>query len=301
MDIDQARTFTTVMETRNFVRAAEQLNVTQSTVSARIKALEDRLGCRLFSRSKAGVFLTAEGERFARHAGNFVRIWGQARQEVSLPEKFIARINIGAQISHWDSVMVNWMAWLRQTHPDLAIRAEVGSNDSLMRQMVDGLLHVIVVYTPQISHGLNIEPLFDEQIILVSSERPDTRRKTDNVGWRERYVYVDWGMEYRTEHALAWPDLGTPPLYFGVGAVALDYILHYGGVGYFPARLVRQHLADKTLFRIAGAPTFTRPVYMVSTDALAEPPFDDILIGLRRIAIDTQLKDGAQLKSAPAD
>lgn len=295
MDAEQARTFISVMETRNFVRAAELLNVTQSTVSARIKALENRLGCRLFNRSKAGVFLTAEGARFARHAANFVRLWGQARQEVGLPEHFTARINIGAQISHWDNVVVNWVAWLRRSRPELAIRVEVGSNDSLMRQVLDGMLDVAIVYTPQSGPGLSVEPLFEERIILVCSEPAVSRGNGENNHWRNRYVYVDWGSAYRTEHALAWPDLETPPLYFGVGTVALDFILRYGGAGYFPTRQVRQHLAERKLFRVSGTPTFTRPVYMVTTDIFAEPPFDDLLTELQRIAIYSQSEDRAQL------
>ena len=297
MDIEHARTFIAVMETRSFVQAAERLYVTQSTVSARIKALEDRLGCRLFSRSKAGVFLTQAGEHFSRHAAAFVRIWGQARQEVGLPDSYVARINIGAQISHWDEVMVDWMGWLRETHPELAVRAEVASGEALMRQMVDGLLDFAVVYTPQLNPGLRTEKLFDEQIILVSTDRP--RRGADNVDatapWSENYIFVDWGPEYRTEHALTWPDLDTPAIHFGMGTVALEFIMRYGGAGYFPIRMVRAHLKAKRLFRVPKAPSFRRPVHLVTTDAFAEPPFSELLDGLRLIAVNSQLRDTADL------
>ncbi len=44
MHMDQIKTFLKVAATRNFNRAAANLNVTQSTVSARIRTLEDRLG-----------------------------------------------------------------------------------------------------------------------------------------------------------------------------------------------------------------------------------------------------------------
>lgn len=298
MDIEHARTFIAVMETRSFVQTADRLNVTQSTVSARIKALEDRLGCRLFNRSKAGVFLTPAGDHFSRHAAAFVRIWGQARQEVGLPDSFVARINIGAQISHWDDVMVDWMCWLRETHPELAVRAEIGSNESLMRQMVDGLLDFAVIYTPQVSPGLRTEKLFDEQITLVSTQRPSRHGKNTAEAWTDNYVFVDWGSEYRTEHALSWPDLATPGIHFGIGTVALAFIIRNGGSGYFPLRMVRHHLKDKRLFRIAGAPSFQRPVHLVTTDAFAEPPFSELLDGLRLIAINSQLEDHTAAKGA---
>lgn len=291
MDVEHARTFIAVMETRSFVHAAEQLYVTQSTVSARVKALEERLGCRLFNRSKAGVSLTSEGVQFSRHAMTFVRIWAQAQQEVGLPPHITTRISIGAQISHWDDIMVNWMCWLRQEHPDLAVRAEIASNDQLMRQLVDGVLDLAVLYTPQAGSGLRVEKLFDEEIVLVSTKRPDRRSDSIDTGWQDHYVFVDWGPEYRTEHALAWPDLATPAVHFNVGAIALEFILRNGGAGYFPVRMVRKYMKENTIFRIRPAPSFQRPTYLVMTPDRLDAPVEKILNGLRWIAVSAQVDD----------
>ena len=280
MDVEHARTFIAIMETASFVRAAERLFVTQSTVSARIKALEDRLGCRLFDRSKAGVFLTPAGRQFSRHAMTIVRIWGQARQELSLPEAYSARLNIGAQISHWDDLMVSWVCWIRDHHPDLAVRAEIGSNESLMRQMADGLLDFAVIYTPQVIPGLTIEKLFDENIVLVATQR----RSPAAAGWQKDYVFVDWGGEYRAEHALAWPDMDTPAVHFSVGTVALEFILRQGGAGYFPHRMVRDLIAERRLFAVPGAAAFRRSVYLMKAATALEPHLEDVLGGLRAIA-----------------
>ena len=79
MDMDQVRTFLEVVEAGSFVRAAESLNVTQSTVSARIKELEVRLGQPLFIRRKSGVALTTAGKRFQPHAATMMHVLQQAR------------------------------------------------------------------------------------------------------------------------------------------------------------------------------------------------------------------------------
>ena len=68
MDTEQVRTFLAVVAHGSFLEAAVRLHVTQSTVSARIQALETRLGARLFVRNRAGASLTPEGRRFVRHA-----------------------------------------------------------------------------------------------------------------------------------------------------------------------------------------------------------------------------------------
>lgn len=291
MDVEQARTFIAVMETRSFADAAKRLFVTQSTVSARIKALEERLGCRLFNRGKTGATLTPAGVQFSRHAMTFIRTWGQARQEVALPKSYTARINIGAQISHWDDLMVNWMCWLRQAHPQLAVRAEIGSNESLMREMIDGLLDFAVLYAPRMGPGLRVEKLFDEEIVLVASRRYPRSPPGGPPAWEDDYVFVDWGPEYRNEHTLAWPDLATPAVHFGIGNVALEYILRTGGTAYLTLRMVRRHLKERHLFRVPGAPVFQRPVYLVMAAESVEPPLKEVLDGLRWIAVSMQLGD----------
>ena len=67
MDITLARAFLAIADTGSFVHAAEPLHVTQSTISSRMKALEDLLGRSLLERSKAGARLTpAAADRWRR-------------------------------------------------------------------------------------------------------------------------------------------------------------------------------------------------------------------------------------------
>ncbi|MGZ8409977.1 MAG: LysR family transcriptional regulator, partial [Hyphomicrobium sp.] len=87
MDINLARTFLMVAETGSFIDAAHRLNITQSTVSARIKGLEDLLGRPVFERSKSGADMTAAGEQFHKHALALVRVWQRAQLEVSLSDQ----------------------------------------------------------------------------------------------------------------------------------------------------------------------------------------------------------------------
>src|SRR3546814_20516530 len=73
MDTELARTFLAVATAGSFVAAAERLHVTQSTVSTRIRTLEQSLGCPLFVRHKAGAAMTDAGRRFQKHAIMLVR------------------------------------------------------------------------------------------------------------------------------------------------------------------------------------------------------------------------------------
>ena len=74
MKIDHIRTFLEIATCGNFKRAAGNLNVTQSTVSARVKAMEEQFGRPLFTRGHAGVELTYAGQRFRRYALGIERL-----------------------------------------------------------------------------------------------------------------------------------------------------------------------------------------------------------------------------------
>lgn len=279
MNIDLARTFLEIVDTGNFNRAAERLSVTQSTVSMRIKALEDELGRPLFVRSKSGTQLTAAGLQFRRYATTMVRVWEQARQELALPPGFRTVLNIGGQFSLWDRLLVQWIPWMRTAMPDVALKAEVGLSDGIMRQLIEGLLDVGVMYSPTSRPGLHIEKLLDERLVMVSTRS----RAVDE--WDEDYVLVDWGPEFRAAHSQSFPNLKTPAVSVGLGALGLQHILAYGGTGYLPMRVARSYLATGRLFHVTGAPEFRRPAYLVhAEDENREDWFATALDGLRYVA-----------------
>ena len=123
MDIALARTFLMVAETGSFIDAARKMNVTQSTVSARIKALEELFGRPLFERSKNGASLTGAGEQFQKHALALVRVWQHAQLEVGLSGPYRDHLAVGAHATLWDGFLLRWISWLRDNIPDIAISA----------------------------------------------------------------------------------------------------------------------------------------------------------------------------------
>ncbi len=287
MKIDHIRTFLEISDCGNFNRAAENLHVTQSTVSARIKAMEDRFGRRLFKRGHSGVELTSAGQHFREYALNIQRLWQQAQQRISLPENFSHGIGLGLQVSLWDSLILKWIPWMRHNARDIAVHVEADYSPSLMRQLSDGLLDIGVMYNPRQTPGLVIEDLLEETLILVAT---DQRQLTD--GWIEDYVFVDWGPEFRRRHGEAFPDMDTPAISVGLGSLGLEYIRQNGGSGYFPMRVVQTAIDRGDLFLVAGAPTMQRPAYMVYPEATRfRETLDLALGGLREIASQWEVRE----------
>ncbi len=260
MDVDLARTFLAVVETGSFLEAANRVFVTQSTVSARIRTLEERLGTRLFDRSKAGAAPTRAGLRFQKHAQAMVRIWSHARLESALPEGHEAALTIGAQYSLWDGFLVRWLAGMRRDAPEFAMRAQMGFSDSLMQGLIDGVLDLGVMYTPQGRPGFQVEMLFEDEIVLVSGN------PQDRGGPGENYVLIDWGPEFRADHALNFPDISMPGTYLELGSLSLQYLAETGASGYVPRRLLSPDGAAESLRPVPGAPVFSYPAYVVYPD-----------------------------------
>jgi len=257
MDTELARTFLTVITSGNFISAADQLHVSQSTVSTRIHTLEDQLGCMLFVRNKAGTTLTSAGRQFQRHAAALVRTIEQARHDIGIPEGFSGTLVIGGRIGLWEEFLLKWLQLLREARPEISVRAESGLEPELMQGLIEGRMDIGVMYTPQSRPGLKLEQLFEEKLVMVST---DPRGKPEP---QPGYVYVDWGPEFYARHSACFPNFGGPPLTANIGWLGLQHVLENGGSGYFPKRIVQPHLKAKRLNLIQSAPEFSMPAYVV--------------------------------------
>ena len=278
MDINLARTFLMVAETGSFIEAAAKLNITQSTVSARIKGLEELLGRPVFERSKSGADLTAAGEQFRKHALALVRVWQRAQLEVSLSDQHRDHLAVGAPIGLWQGFLLKWVARLRSDSPDIAVSAISATSSTLTQRLIEGTMDLAVMYRPIQPPGHVVEHLFDEEFVLVTSARPSSRRTTSD------YVFVDWGPDFQQDHAAAYPELSNPGLHLDLGSISIDYLLSNEASAYFPARIVKHHVARGRLRQPKRARRFVYPVYMVYPESRDEETYDQIIQGLRSAA-----------------
>lgn len=260
MDTELARTFLAISSTGSFVRAAEQLHITQTAVTARIKLLESQLGRSLFVRNKAGARLTPAGQEFSKYASSLVQIWERARQQIALPEGRRAIVSVGGELSLWNPLLLNWLICMRKQSPDIAIRSQVDIPDRLLDKVQTGILDMALIYEPQKRPGITNELLLEEKLIAVSTERNCT--EVGNAG----YVYIDWGPQFSSHHDHAFPHLRDTDMHVGLGPLALRYILTVGGSGYFRARAVKPYLERGRLFRVDGAPEYNYSAYLVTSD-----------------------------------
>ncbi|CAI2936573.1 LysR family transcriptional regulator [Aminobacter niigataensis] len=279
MDIDRARTFLEIVHCGSFLRAADRLHVTQTTVSARIRTLEEELGRQLFTRNRNGAQLTPAGREFERYAQSFVQIWERARHQLAIPSGRTSVVALGGELSLWNPLLLDWLVWMKQVKPEIAIHAHVGVPDQLLDQLRTGVLDIAILYAPKLLPGFKVEILQEEQLVLVRTVAKDGKRDAAST-----YVYVDWGPLFAAQHDATSTAFGEPGLFVGLGPLGLSYILRAGGMGYFRKGVVAPLIAAGELETVEGAPEFTYPVYAVYPEASeGRADVQEALDGLKQV------------------
>ena len=255
------KTFLTIIETRNLNHAADRLNVTQSTVSARLNALEEELGQTLFARKKSGAELTSAGFKLERYARLMTDLWRQAKQETSLPNDVEYVCNFGCHPDIWSGLGNDFFQRVRELAPNTALSIWQGEHGNLKQWLDTGLIDAAFSFDP-VTQGNHLPCVVcRERLVLVST------RKRKLMRWDPDYVYVDYGEAFRRNHAAAYADGDTPMTVFSSPAWALDYLMQNTGSGYLPMHLIEKHLHKKKLHLVDQAPEFARTIYFISNPA----------------------------------
>ncbi len=268
MNVTVLQTFLTILEAGSLIRASTQLNVTQSTVTARLQTLERELGQTLIKRDKSGVSPTAAGLRLKRYAETMTGLWQQARQDTALSKSMNDICNIGCHVDLWHHLGRRFFSYVGEHAPDVAISVWKGSAAEASQWLDDGRTDVSLNYAPGYKAGQSATALPADRIVLVSTD-PDAPMRFD-----PGYVYVEAGEEFGRWHAAEYADADIARISFGSSDLGLEHVLAVGGSAYLPDRVVGPLVRQGRLYHIQKAPEFERPVYLsVNTDAADNWPW----------------------------
>ena len=254
MDITTFKTFLAAASTGSFASAAQRVNASPSSVTERIKQLEHKLGVQLFIRDKRGCRLTPAGERFMGPALQATRAWDLAQQEVKLPERFQRSLSLGGQYFFWDRGFMGWLAELRTSLPDLALRVTAGASARLNRDLAEGFLDMAIIYDPVFHRDVRAEPLYSDELTLVTGGEPDD--------WRKDFVRIEWGHALGLEIASRLELAQETGLSLDLGMRSADWLIGQRMSGYMPLRAAQPHISSGELTLVPGAPCFDFPAYV---------------------------------------
>ena len=163
--------FLTVAEEGKISRAAERLHLTQPAVSQHIRALERELGVALFERRRSGVTLTPGGHAFLEYARCILRLVKEGKEAAAnasgLQE---AHIHLGASPGVGAFVLPRWIKSFHAHYAAISVHLKTAPTPQIVREVADGRLQLGIVEGKPQGSGVEVSPLWNEQIVLVVGE-----------------------------------------------------------------------------------------------------------------------------------
>ncbi|WP_277588385.1 LysR family transcriptional regulator [Pseudomonas chlororaphis] len=174
MTVKQIRAFLAVAQSLSFAVACERLHLSQSALSLTIKALEDGLGGRLFSRNTRNVALTPEGEALVPLARRLIADWDNAEDE--LRQRFTlqrGRVTLAAMPSFAGNLLPPILKTFRARYPQVNVTVNDVINEQVLEMVRDRQVELGVAFEPQQSASLQFTPLYiDRFVAVVPSDSP---------------------------------------------------------------------------------------------------------------------------------
>lgn len=257
MDVDALKTFLEVNRTRHFGQAADNLYLSQSAVSARIRMLEQEVGVPLFTRQRNNIQLTAAGRRLLRYAENILTTWHRAKQEIGTNDASQIPFTIGCMPTLWDVLLQPWIGYMQETLPDLILHAEINDPVVLLRRIKEGTMDLAFCFDYPQSSEVEIMEIMTIPLVLVSSNAGLSVEQALSTN----YMLVDWGTSFANAHAQHFANMPAAHMRLSHGRMAKDLILNRGGSAYLAEPMVQDELRKKKLFRIKDAPVINRGAY----------------------------------------
>ncbi|UJF21060.1 LysR family transcriptional regulator [Shewanella sp. OMA3-2] len=257
MDTDLLKTFLEVSKTRHFGKAAENLFLTRSAVSFRVKQLESLLGVELFDRVRNNIHPTPAGERMLGHAEAVLTAWEKAKQDVSLHQENLLQLTLGTGHNIWDTYLQHFFQSLHQGLPGVLLRTEVITPQVMTRQLIERSIDIAISFDTPKLEDVDTVKLMDVSLCLVCHQ---AGMSLSNIG-TINYIKVDWGTAFNIAHAQTFTMLPVPTLHTSSARMALDFLHKNGGSAFLPHSFIKPYLASQQVFVVEQAATIDRTVY----------------------------------------
>jgi DNA-binding transcriptional LysR family regulator len=169
-DIRLLRIFAKVVEAGGFSAAQIDLNISQSTISTHMTALEQRLGVRLCQRGRSGFSLTEKGQRIYQACQRLFASLDEFRSEAgAVRNRLVGKLSIGVVdniVTNPASRLHDVINVLNQQAPEVEIAVHVASPTELERAVLDGRFDLGFGACGRHSPYLTYDDMFDEQQVL---------------------------------------------------------------------------------------------------------------------------------------
>jgi len=172
LDLEQLRTFVSVLEAGSLTAAAPHVFLSQSAVSEQMRKLEERVGQSLLVRSKAGVLATPAGERLLAHALRLIDLADGALRDLR-GEQLAGELRLGVTDYFRPRELSTLLARLAQSHPQMRLDVSIMKSADIERFYARGELDIGMAMqvgpSPRRTEGAALQALRREPLAWLAA------------------------------------------------------------------------------------------------------------------------------------
>jgi DNA-binding transcriptional LysR family regulator len=297
-DLRLLRVFMTIAKRGGFAASQAELNISPSTISNHIKALEDRLAVTLCRRGRGGFALTREGQRVYDAAERlFASLDGFAEEVEALRSRPAGHLHLGlgdGLDSRPSAALQAALSRLHQLVPGIEVTLQRGSVMDLQNRVRDGRLQAALVGLPLDlpllrQEGLAVEEIYREPMMLCCGrghalfESPGVRLKLDELRRQAIVVRDNW-----PEHMVRRLQAGAVRARAEAAEGVLSLVLAGTLLGYLPAGFAMPWIAMDELreLHVEGAERAVSLCLVARSEGAEPENVGRLRAALREVAAD---------------
>lgn len=166
MEFKQLESFAAVVRLQSFTRAAEQLYISQPTISTHIRALEEELNMRLILRTTKSIEVTVEGQKFYEYAVNILQLRDRMLQECSAEAKRI--IHLGASTIPSAYILPEVLPKFGSRFPNTFFVIHQSDSKGVIDGLTDGIFDVGLMGMACEKESMNCEAFCEDRMVLIT-------------------------------------------------------------------------------------------------------------------------------------
>ncbi|MBB6453135.1 DNA-binding transcriptional LysR family regulator [Salirhabdus euzebyi] len=249
MDTEQLNAFILVAETKNFTKTAEVLHLAQSTVTSRIKTLEDIVGKQLLYRSNKTVSLTPAGEIFLPYAFRMKELAEKSVENLQQQGLYEERLVLGGPSSVWRHLLYPYLKTFRESNPEVAVELLTHSTENTIQKVLDGIIHVGVVYAKPRHPMIHSQPILDDEYVLAGAEKYNNLGNLETL-YSKDFILNDWGNPFMNWFYNTIGNHYIPAFKINQTSIVLKMLLDGSGFGFIPQSIIGPYVKDGSLIKI---------------------------------------------------
>lgn len=216
MDVRILKYFHTVAKYQQFTRAAEELHISQPSLSNAIKRLELELDCKLFERSTKRLVLTEPGKILYRHANNVLIEFENIHKEMDDAKNVgYGNINIG-MIESFRYFMAPIIYHFKKSYPNIRLKVCEMGPEKIEQSIKTYDIHVGITSKTNNENEFIYDPIFQERYVLITpiDHRFEHLRQVKISELKdEMFIHSLEGFDVRNIFIKACQDVGFTPKY----------------------------------------------------------------------------------------